>query len=184
MASRGWISSFLRTTQLSGGQFQLCDCGSAGYVPRISQETVAVQVMLTRFAERLGRKAESVAGGTTYGNGEFPQWLAEPEITPLHAGARRWRCSQEKNLLLTHCFSTYFPLHSQFEKQLGRADIRASGKGIKQVYYQASKAAAGTAPCKRPFGLATRREYRAAQSCRFAQPGFDRPSGSSRVGAR
>jgi transposase len=49
---------------------------------RLSQETVAAQAMLTRFAQRLGRKPESVAADTTYGNGEFLQWLAERGITP------------------------------------------------------------------------------------------------------
>src|SRR6516225_2117763 len=49
---------------------------------RLSQETVAAQAMLTRFAQRLGRKPESVAADTTYGNGEFLQWLAERDITP------------------------------------------------------------------------------------------------------
>src|SRR6516225_8655294 len=49
---------------------------------RQSQETVAAQAMLTRFEQRMGRKPESVAADTTYGNGEFLQWLAEREITP------------------------------------------------------------------------------------------------------
>ena len=49
---------------------------------RMSQETVAAQAMLTRFAQWQGRKPESVAADTTYGNGEFLQWLAEREITP------------------------------------------------------------------------------------------------------
>jgi len=49
---------------------------------RMSQETVAAQAMLTRFAEWQGRKPESVAADTTYGNGEFLQWLSEREITP------------------------------------------------------------------------------------------------------
>ena len=48
---------------------------------RMSQETVAAQAMLTRFAEWQGRKPESVGADTTYGNGEFLQWLAEREIT-------------------------------------------------------------------------------------------------------
>jgi hypothetical protein len=38
---------------------------------RMSQETVAAQDMLTRFAEWQGRAPESVAADTTYGNGEF-----------------------------------------------------------------------------------------------------------------
>jgi transposase len=49
---------------------------------RMSQETVAAQDMLTRFAHWQGREPESVAADTTYGNGEFLQWLAELEITP------------------------------------------------------------------------------------------------------
>jgi transposase InsO family protein len=49
---------------------------------RMSQETVAAQDMLTRFAEWQGRAPESVAADTTYGNGEFLQWLADRNITP------------------------------------------------------------------------------------------------------
>src|ERR1700739_24968 len=49
---------------------------------RMSQETVAAQDMLTRFAEWQGRAPESVAADTTYGNGEFLQWLADRNIIP------------------------------------------------------------------------------------------------------
>src|SRR6202140_2121848 len=49
---------------------------------RMSQETVAAQDMLTRFAQWRGREPESVAADTTYGNGEFLQWLADRKITP------------------------------------------------------------------------------------------------------
>ncbi len=49
---------------------------------RMSQETVAAQAMLTRFAQWQGRAPDSVAADTTYGNGEFLQWLAERHITP------------------------------------------------------------------------------------------------------
>jgi transposase len=49
---------------------------------RMSQETVAAQDMLTRFAQWQGRVPESVAADTTYGNGEFLQWLADRSITP------------------------------------------------------------------------------------------------------
>src|SRR5512141_9040 len=49
---------------------------------RMSQETVAAQDMLTRFAEWQGRAPESVAADTSYGNGEFLQWLADRNITP------------------------------------------------------------------------------------------------------
>src|SRR5450755_2453666 len=49
---------------------------------RLSQETVAAQDMLTRFTAWQGREPESVAADTTYGNGEFLQWLADRSITP------------------------------------------------------------------------------------------------------
>jgi len=49
---------------------------------RMSQETVAAQDMLTRFAQWQGHEPESVAADTTYGNGEFLQWLTERNITP------------------------------------------------------------------------------------------------------
>ncbi len=49
---------------------------------RMSQETVAAQDMLTRFAAWQGRAPDSVAADTTYGNGEFLQWLADRSITP------------------------------------------------------------------------------------------------------
>jgi transposase len=49
---------------------------------RMSQETVAAQDMLTRFAQWQGGAPESVAADTTYGNGEFLQWLADRGITP------------------------------------------------------------------------------------------------------
>src|SRR6202049_4467632 len=49
---------------------------------RMSQETVAAQDMLTRFAQWQGREPDSVAADTTYGNGEFLQWLADRNVTP------------------------------------------------------------------------------------------------------
>ena len=49
---------------------------------RMSQETVAAQDMIARFAEWQGRKPASVAADATYGNGEFLQWLMERDITP------------------------------------------------------------------------------------------------------
>ena len=49
---------------------------------RMSQETVAAQNMIARFAEWQGREPESLAADTTYGNGEFLQWLADRSITP------------------------------------------------------------------------------------------------------
>src|SRR5205807_644722 len=49
---------------------------------RMSQETVAAQDMLTRFSAWQGRDPATVAADTTYGNGEFLQWLADRNITP------------------------------------------------------------------------------------------------------
>jgi hypothetical protein len=48
---------------------------------RMSQETVAAQDMLARFAQWQGREPESVAADTAYGNGEFLQWLADRNVT-------------------------------------------------------------------------------------------------------
>jgi transposase len=56
--------------------------GVQGTAALMSQETVAAQDMLTRFTQWQGREPESVAADTTYGNGEFLQWLAERSITP------------------------------------------------------------------------------------------------------
>jgi transposase len=49
---------------------------------RMSQETVAAQDMIDRFARWQGREPASVAADATYGNGEFVQWLTERDITP------------------------------------------------------------------------------------------------------
>src|SRR5690349_21275991 len=42
----------------------------------MTQETVSAQDIFTRFTQWQGREPESVAADTTYGNGEFLQWLA------------------------------------------------------------------------------------------------------------
>src|SRR5499433_3877257 len=49
---------------------------------RMSQETVAAQDMIDRFARCQGREPVSVAADATYGNGEFVEWLTERDITP------------------------------------------------------------------------------------------------------
>jgi hypothetical protein len=64
---------------------------------RISQETVAAQDMIARFAEWQRRTPESVAADTTYGNGEFLQWLADRDITP-YMRTRDSLLSQELSL--------------------------------------------------------------------------------------
>ena len=62
---------------------------------RMSQETVAAQDMLTRFTQWQGREPESLAADTTYGNGEFLQWLADRNITPVHANPRQYPQKEE-----------------------------------------------------------------------------------------
>ena len=56
--------------------------GVQGTAARMSQETVAAQDMIARFAEWQGREPATVAADATYGNGEFLQWLMERDITP------------------------------------------------------------------------------------------------------
>ena len=56
--------------------------GVQGTAARMSQETVAARDMIARFARWQGHEPVSVAADTTYGNGEFLQWLMERSITP------------------------------------------------------------------------------------------------------
>jgi hypothetical protein len=49
---------------------------------RMSHETVAAQAMIARFAQWQGQGPVSVTADTTYGNGEFLQWLMERDMTP------------------------------------------------------------------------------------------------------
>jgi hypothetical protein len=49
---------------------------------RLSQETVAAQDMIARFAQWQGREPSSIAADATYGNGEFLHWLLERGVTP------------------------------------------------------------------------------------------------------
>ena len=49
---------------------------------RISQETVAAQAMVARFADWQGCEPSSVVADTAYGNGEFLQWLLDRGISP------------------------------------------------------------------------------------------------------
>jgi Transposase DDE domain len=49
---------------------------------RMSQETVAAQDMIVRFAQWQGCEPSSVVADATYGNGGFLQWLLDRGITP------------------------------------------------------------------------------------------------------
>jgi len=70
---------------------------------RMSQETVAAQDMLTRFTAWQGRAPESVAADTTYGNGEFLQWLADriPTCGPATVSTERVVHSSAPSVSLT-----------------------------------------------------------------------------------
>src|SRR5256712_6205621 len=74
---------------------------------RMSQETVAAQDMLTRFAQWQGREPASVAADATYGNGEFLQWLMERGITP-YMRTRDSALRKNSPLYGPECF-TYLP---------------------------------------------------------------------------
>ena len=65
---------------------------------RMSQETVAAQDMLTRFAEWQGRAPESVAADTTYGNGEFLTVVGGSEHHPVYANPRQHPQKEESIL--------------------------------------------------------------------------------------
>src|ERR1700746_3278900 len=79
---------------------------------RMSQETVAAQDMLTRFAEWQGNKPESVATDTTYGNGEFLQWLADRSITPYMR--TRDSIHRKRSPFFSPDRFTYEPAHDRY----------------------------------------------------------------------
>jgi hypothetical protein len=61
--------------------------GVQGTAARMSQETVAAQDMLARFAQWQGRAPESVAADTTYGNGSFCNgWPSEKSLRTCGRG--------------------------------------------------------------------------------------------------
>ena len=64
----------------------------------MSQETVAAQDMLTRFAEWQGRAPQSLAADTTYGNGEFLAMARRSEHHSLHPDPRQHPPKEESIL--------------------------------------------------------------------------------------
>jgi len=67
----------------------------------------AAKEMIARFAEWQGCDPESVGADTTYGNGEFLQWLMERDITPyIHT---RENGPRKKSLLYGPERFTYLP---------------------------------------------------------------------------
>jgi len=79
---------------------------------RMSQETVAAQDMLTSFREWQGREPESVAAATTYGNGEFLQWLADRNSTPYMR--TRDSIHRKRSPLFAPERFTYEPEHDRY----------------------------------------------------------------------
>src|SRR6266849_1288557 len=79
---------------------------------RLSQETVAAPAMLTRFAQWQGRAPESVAADTTYGNGEFLQWLADRNIT--HYMRTRDSINRKRSPFFGPQRFTYEPEHDRY----------------------------------------------------------------------
>jgi transposase len=61
---------------------------------RMSQETVAAQDMLTRFAQWQGGEPSSIAADATYGNGEFSAMITGPRHHAVHAHTRQ--CSEKE----------------------------------------------------------------------------------------
>ena len=81
---RGWAT----TTTIWWTMHSCVIVGVQATAARMSQETVAAQDMLTRFAQWQGREPASVAADATYGNGEFLQWLLDRRHHALYAHAR------------------------------------------------------------------------------------------------
>ncbi len=74
---------------------------------RLSEESRSARDMITRFAQRQGRKPQSIAADASYGNGEFLQWLMDREITPYMP--TRDAVGRTRSLLYgPECF-TYLP---------------------------------------------------------------------------
>jgi transposase len=84
---------------------------------RLSQETVAAEEMITRFARSQGRQPASIAADATYGNGEFLQWLMDRGITP-------WMRTRDSALRKTSPFYgperfTYLPASNTYRCPAG-----------------------------------------------------------------
>ena len=84
---------------------------------RMSQETVAAQDMLTRFAQWQGREPSSVAADATYGNGEFLQWLLDRGITP-YMRTRDSALRKNSPFYGPECF-TYLPESNRYRCPAG-----------------------------------------------------------------
>src|SRR5437016_6283306 len=85
---------------------------------RMSQETVAAQDMIARFAQWQGREPASVAADATYGNGEFLQWLMERGITP-YMRTRDSTLRKNSPLYGPECF-TYLPESNRYRCPAGQ----------------------------------------------------------------
>jgi transposase len=84
---------------------------------RMSQETTAAKDMIARFAAWQGRNPQSVVADTTYGNGEFLQWLMERDITP-YMRTRDSALRKNSPLYGPGCF-TYLPESNSYRCPAG-----------------------------------------------------------------
>jgi len=99
---------------------------------RMSQETVAAQDMITRLAQRQGRQPASLAADTTYGNGEFLQWLLERDITPY---MRTRESIHRKNSLFYGPESfTYLPESNSYRCPAGQ-QLNYGGRSLRNRTY-------------------------------------------------
>jgi transposase len=92
--------------------------GVQGTAARMSQETVAAQDMIARFAKWQGREPASVVADATYGNGEFLQWLMERNITPYMR--TRDSALRKKNPLYGPERFTYLPENNSYRCPAGQ----------------------------------------------------------------
>ncbi len=121
---------------------------------RMSQETVAAQDMLTRFALWQQRVPDSVAADTTYGNGEFLQWLADRNITPYMR--TRDSIHRKNSPFFSPERFTYEPEHdryNQHEPARQRARELANTPEFAKAQRQRKKVEALFAELKNQIGL-------------------------------
>ena len=99
---------------------------------RMSQETVAAQDMLARFAQWQGGNPICLAADTTYGNGEFLQWLQERDITPYMR--TRDSIHRKKSPLYGPEHFTYLPESNSYRCPAGQ-QLNYGGRSMRNRTY-------------------------------------------------
>jgi Transposase domain (DUF772)/Transposase DDE domain len=143
---------------------------------RMSQETVAAQQMLTRFAQWQGKEPESVAADTTYGNGEFLQWLADRSITPYMR--TRDSIHRKRSPFFGPERFTYQPEHNRYLCPAGQV-LNYGGRVYRNHAFNYIGTRKKCGPCSlRP--QCTSAAFRGLASTRMNQPGNVHGSWSTR----